>query len=277
MSDPAIEGHPTRSYDAWRARWLHAAAKWPGVSIEVLGSVGPPPAPLPLLVVRISPADPIRKPRRVVITAGIHGDEPAGVAAVTRLLEAPHEWAPILAHFDATIFPCANPTGFTRNHRTNGEGIDLNRTFDQPDPPPETAWIRDQLAPNSVNASFDAAIELHEDSDGEGFYLYELAEGPPYAGDHVVRAVAPLVAIDPRDVIEGFPAERGVIRPDPAMRPDGDSEGWPQALYSFRVGIPMCLTLETPSTMLPIERRAEILLVALKAALANDGRRSAAL
>jgi hypothetical protein len=244
------------------------------MSIEVLGSVGPPAAPLPLLSVRISSTNPRRTSRRVAITAGIHGDEPAGVAAVTRLLEAPQEWAPLLAPFDVTIFPCANPTGFTRNHRANSEGIDLNRTFDQHDPPPETAWIRAQLAPGGVHGAFDAAIEFHEDSDGEGFYLYELAEGPPYIADDVIRAVAPLAAIDPRDVIEGLPAERGVIRPDPAMRPDRHSEGWPQALYSFRAGIPSCLTLETPSKAFSIERRADVHLVALKVALGHKHLRS---
>ena len=274
MSGPAVVGHAARSYDAWRIRCLAAARRWPGGSVAVLGSVGPPASPLPVLSVRISATDPSRTPRRVAITAGIHGDEPAGVEAVTRLLEAPQEWAPRLAPFDMTIFPCANPTGFARNHRTNGEGIDLNRTFDQPDPPPEAAWIRAQLAPDGVHARFDTAIELHEDSDGEGFYLYELAEGPPYVGEDVVGAVTSLVAIDPRPLIEGFPAERGVIRLDPGALPTRSSEGWPQALYSFRAGIATCLTLESPSTILPIERRAEILLVALDAALAGDGRRS---
>lgn len=274
MSEPAPDAHAARSYDAWHTRWLDAASRWPGISIEVLGSVGPPPAPLPLLSVRISSTAPDRTPRRVAITAGIHGDEPAGVEAVTQLLETPREWAPLLAPFDVTIFPCANPTGFTRNHRANGDGIDLNRTFDQAHPPSETAWIRARIAPDGVHGAFDVAIELHEDSDGEGFYVYELAHGPPYVGDDVVGAVTSFVAIDPRPLIEGFPAERGVIRLDPGTLPAGPSDGWPQALYSYRVGISSCLTLETPSTLLPIERRANIHLVALKTALTGDGGRS---
>ncbi len=260
--------HAGRSYDAWQTRWLAAAPRWPSLSIEVLGSVGPASARLPLLWARLSSERPDGALRRVAITAGIHGDEPAGVEALTRLLETPEEWAPRLARFDVAIFPCANPTGFARNHRTNSAGVDLNRTFDQIDPPPETEWIRTRLAPNG-RAAFDAAIELHEDSDGEGFYLYELADGPPYAGDAVIGAVAPRVAIDPRADIEGLPAHRGVIRPDPAMLLDRVPVGWPQAFYSYHAGIRSCLTLETPSTKLPIGQRAEIHLVALKTALVN--------
>lgn len=207
-----------------------------------------------------------------MITAGIHGDEPAGVEAVTRLLETPREWGPRLAPFDVTIFPCTNPTGFSRNSRANGAGIDLNRTFDQVDPPLETGLIKARLAPNGSHPSFDAAIEFHEDSDGEGFYLYELATTPPHIGDDVVAAVAPLVNIDPRSVIEGLPAEGGVIRPDPVSLRDTLPGQWPQALYSAHTGIPSCLTLETPSTLLPIDRRAEIHLVALTAALAHRWR-----
>lgn len=264
-----MSGRAERSYDTWRARWLAAAPRWPNLSIEALGAVGPPSERLPVLWARIASSHPDGTLRRVAMTAGIHGDEPAGVEALTRLIEAPDEWGPRLARFDVAIFPCANPTGFTRNHRTNGAGIDLNRTFDQPHPPPETAWIRTRLAPDGRRPGFDTAIELHEDSDGEGFYLYELAHGPPYVGDALIDAVAPLVAIDPRSDIEGLPVKSGVIRPDPAALNRVDA-GWPQAVYSYRTGIRSCLTLETPSTLLPIDRRAEIHLVALKAALVHD-------
>jgi hypothetical protein len=137
----------------------------------------------------------------------------------------------------------------------------------------ETGLIKARLGPNGIQPSFDAAIEFHEDSDGEGFYLYELATGQPYVGDAVVAAVAPLVAIDPRPVIEGLPAEGGVIRPDPAALRDTLPGQWPQALYSVHSGIPSCLTLETPSTRLPLDLRAEIHLVALMAALAHRWRR----
>lgn len=242
------------------------------MSIEVLGSVGLPAAPFPLLSIRIPSADNGGVPRRVVITAGIHGDEPAGVEAVTRLIETPQEWSPRLAPFDVTIFPCLNPTGFSCNSRTNGAGIDLNRTFDQADPPLETGLIKTRLAANGRHPAFDAAIEFHEDSDGQGFYLYELATALPHIGDDVVAAVAPLVTIDPRSLIEGLPAKGGVIRPDPAGLRDTLPGQWPQALYSAHTGIPSCLTLETPSTLLPIDRRAEIHLVALTAALAHRWR-----
>src|SRR5262249_24471650 len=75
----------------------------------------------------ISPGE--RSPgSRIYISAGIHGDEPAGPLAARQLLEE-NEWPP-----DASLWllPCLNPTGFQLHRRENAEGIDLNRQYLQP-------------------------------------------------------------------------------------------------------------------------------------------------
>src|SRR5262245_27576815 len=62
---------------------------------------------------------------RVYISAGIHGDEPAGPLAVRQLLQE-NQWPTDISIW---LCPCLNPTGFASHHRENDEGIDLNREY----------------------------------------------------------------------------------------------------------------------------------------------------
>src|SRR5215207_11218581 len=63
--------------------------------------------------------------KRIYISAGIHGDEPAGPLAICRLLNQ-NTWPETAQLF---ICPCLNPTGFAANRRENSEGTDLNRQY----------------------------------------------------------------------------------------------------------------------------------------------------
>src|SRR5947209_20544740 len=75
--------------------------------------------------------------RRLYISAGIHGDEPAGPLAIRRLLQD-NRWP---ANLDLSVLPCLNPTGLARNTRENDEGIDLNREYLNPKAPETLAHI----------------------------------------------------------------------------------------------------------------------------------------
>src|SRR5579863_8134402 len=102
---------------------------------------------------------------RIHISAGTHGDEPAGPLAVLRLIQE-NRWPD-----NAEIFlvPCINPMGFTKNQRTNADGIDLNRDYRSP----KSAEIRAHIAWLERQPQFDLYLCLHEDWESHGFYLYE--------------------------------------------------------------------------------------------------------
>ena len=64
------------------------------------------------------PAAASQKPEvRIYISAGIHGDEPAGPLAALRLLQE-NRWP---EHAEIFLLPCLNPVGFTLNQRENAE------------------------------------------------------------------------------------------------------------------------------------------------------------
>lgn len=250
-----------RSYHEWLSRLR--AAEWPDLTLTVLGRVGPSSALRPLVALsRPSPTA-----STVALTAGIHGDEPGGVEALTQLLEHREEWSARLP-YGLLIFPCANPSGYERGTRTNHEGIDLNRQFDRAEAPLEVALIRAGLQQGAGPGGYRASIEFHEDVDTDGFYLYELTAGDrTRLGESIIRAVGKHWPINLRTEIEGRPAKHGVIRLDAGQLERIHSDRWPQAIYASRYGTPTCLTFETPIAGFSLEQRAAIHLTALGAAL----------
>jgi hypothetical protein len=192
-----------------------------------------------------------RRPLRVCLGAGIHGDEPAGVEAALRWLEAIPATGRRLPASELVIFPCLNPSGYERNSRSNADGVDLNRQYKNPRAPVEVRAVRRTLG----NRRFDLSVEFHEDVDSAGFYLYELIDRGRPIGRRLIGAAARRLPINHADEIEGADAEAGIIHRDRRAVRQRRSR-WPHALYLFHRGTPHCLTFETPVTV-SLSRRSD--------------------
>jgi murein peptide amidase A len=193
---------------------------------------------------------------RIYISAGIHGDEPAGPLAA-RLLLQENAWPPGL---EIRLCPCLNPTGFAMNRRENLDGLDLNRQYLTPEAEETLAhigWLQHQ-------PSFDLCLCLHEDWESQGFYLYELnPDGLPSLAEAMIARAAALCPIDRSEIIEGRPAQGGIIRPDldPRNRPQ-----WPEAFFLLTHKTRLSYTLEAPS-VLPMAVRVAVLVSVVRTAL----------
>ena len=55
-------------------------------------------------------------PRRALISAGIHGDEPAGIETICSFLEN-SRYEAHLDQWEITVLPCINPYGFENDTR----------------------------------------------------------------------------------------------------------------------------------------------------------------
>ena len=192
----------------------------------------------------------------VYLSGGIHGDEPAGPLALQQLIEA-DSWP---NHLDLWLCPCLNPTGFPLNRRENAAGLDLNRQYLHPEAPEtraHVAWLQQQ-------PDFDLALCLHEDWESNGFYLYEINRSTHAShSEAMIQEVSRVCPIDLSPEIEGRPASRGIIHPnpDPASRPQ-----WPEAFWLLTHKTRHSYTLEAPSDFeLPV--RVNALVAAVRAAL----------
>lgn len=195
--------------------------------------------------------------RRVYLSAGIHGDEPAGPLAMLQLLQE-NQWPDDVALW---VCPCLNPSGFALNRRENSGGIDLNRDYRHR----QSAEVRTHVQWLQQQPDFDLVLCLHEDWESHGFYLYEL--NPDHRrslAESIIEAVAAVCPVDPSPVIEDRPAQNGIIRPVFNLM---DRPQWPESLYLVGQG-KTCLsyTFEAPSDF-PMATRVAALVIAVRAAL----------
>ncbi len=100
----------------------------------------------------------------VTISAGIHGDERSGPAALLYAAER----GLLDERFAYRLWPCLNPTGYDAGTRASIDGIDINRTFGRGGSSPEAKAV---IMANR-DLKFALAIDLHEDCDEEAFYFY---------------------------------------------------------------------------------------------------------
>jgi len=203
---------------------------------------------------RVGPVAAGRK--RIHISTGIHGDEPAGPLAALRLLQE-NRWP---ANTELFLIPCLNPDGFTLNKRENADGIDLNRDYRNP----KSAETRRHIAWLERQPEFDLYLCLHEDWESHGFYLYEQNPDERLSlAEPMIEAVKPVCPVDLSDVIEDRAAHGGIIRPIllPQERPD-----WPEALYHITHKSRQGYTLEAPSDF-PLQTRVNALVAAVNAAV----------
>ena len=139
-----------------------------------------------------------RTPRRVLITGGMHGDEPAGVEAVLQFLERDN--TTLLKNFSFLVIPCINPYGYVHNTRETLDNIDINRAFES-DGLSEVAIVKEALG----QTQFSLAIDFHEDYDATGFYIYEGKRDEQYIGPKLAIAAKAIGPIDPDDPGEDAP------------------------------------------------------------------------
>ncbi len=182
---------------------------------------------------------------RVYVSAGVHGDEPAGVFALMEMLAEgcfgdEIEWR---------ICPVMNPTGLTTGTRANAQGVDLNRDYlrqASDEVRGHVEWLQRQPVP-------DVFLSLHEDWESTGFYLYEIQKCACASVAHSILASASaVIEPEPSALIDDHQVrEPGWIFHEPRSDFPGD---WPEAIYMAELGTRVSYTLETPSS-LALERR----------------------
>ncbi|MBI3870517.1 MAG: M14 family metallocarboxypeptidase [Verrucomicrobia bacterium] len=194
--------------------------------------------------------------RNVYISAGIHGDEPAGLRAIVRLL-VDDRWPESV---NCWLVPCLNPGGFEKSTREDEDGVDLNRDYKTL----RTSRVRSHIAWLKEQPAFDLALLLHEDWESGGFYIYELnPDSQPSIAEAMVRAVAKNCPIEVAAEIDGRPASGGMIR---FVGRIPERSEWPEALWLIENKTRHNYTLEAPSDF-PLDLRAEALAIAVQAAM----------
>jgi len=173
------------------------------------------------------------------LSAGIHGDEPAGPLAALELMKK----GMFTENIHWFVCPALNPGGLALGSRENRQHIDLNRDYFQLqslEVASHVKWLARIPTP-------DLFVSLHEDWESEGFYFYEinLSEDKPERAEGLLAAVSEIFPPEPGPEIDGHDV-RGpgwIYHSADADLPDS----WPEAIYLAKKGCPLSFTFETPS------------------------------
>ena len=195
---------------------------------------------------------------RALISAGIHGDEPGGIESILKFLKN-SEYLDYINEWEITLLPCINPYGYEFGTRTNHQGKDLNRLFKLKNPPLEVIF-----AQSILETDFKLIIDLHEDNESHGYYLYQTGLCNKYEkiGLEILNSLEGIMPINLETEIAGSQAHQGVIGKELEIF---SMDWWPMALYGLSKGTQMCLTLET-SSLFDMETRVHAHLTAIKTA-----------
>lgn len=183
---------------------------------------------------------------QVYISAGIHGDEPAGPLALLDLMKVGF----FSEEITWTICPALNPGGLLLGTRENRSRVDLNRDYfskSSLEIAAHSAWLLRRPVQ-------DLFISLHEDWESTGFYFYEinLCEDKPERAAAIHAAVSPYFLPEHGPEIDGHE-----VREDGWICHCAEAdlpESWPEAIYLAKNGCNLSFTLETPSAMNLSER-----------------------
>jgi len=236
-SEPNIEGYLRGTFDVDRyLRSVQLAGQEAGFIVE---HMYPKRVPYPILAMRRVCPNP---KATLYLSAGMHGDEPAGSIALLRLLRN----HPLPDELSYWIFPLLNPVGMALNQRENAAGLDINRDykrFQTAEAKAHRKWLERHVE------RFDLAVLLHEDWESKGFYLYEVNPTCERSvADAILDAVRPVLNIDEDEQIDGHPADRGVIQPDKdSVEKHLPGDSYPEALWLVDHFTRHSYTLETPS------------------------------
>ncbi len=128
---------------------------------------------------------PLEEPKyEVLLTGGVHGDEPAGVEIMVQMIETlaedPQKYESM--YFD--IVPIVNPWGWSHDIRFDRDGRDVNRDFAS-FTSQEAMIMREFVA----GKQYDLIVDHHEYADGTGFFMYQLANPSQSVSREVIEAV----------------------------------------------------------------------------------------
>ena len=223
------------------------------VPIELIGSVhAKKNINWPIYQIRLTSS--AHTPRRVLITGGMHGNEPAGVEAVLQFLARDN--TTLLKEFSFLVIPCVNPYGYVHNTRETLNGVDINRAFETENVA-EVAIVKKALG----QTQFSLTIDFHEDYDATGFYLYEGKRDEKYIGPRLATAAKAVGTLDPDDPGEDAPdLAEGVYKVATAWGTQG------LAPYLLHFHSEHVIISETP-TVWQLEQRAALHLMILDTAL----------
>ncbi|EQC42991.1 zinc carboxypeptidase [Bacteriovorax sp. BSW11_IV] len=189
-----------------------------------------------------------RKKYRIMISSGVHGNEPMGVITAMNFLETLLKNRDEFKDFEFTFIPMINPTGLIDSTRRTRADIDLNRSFKDGHWVEASSALRELLAKDS---DFDMAIDLHGANTKSEFFAIKADEDRGLARE-ALKSLQKKDLLFPKteegERLNEFPGQNGsytLFSPGETL---SQSLGTLKTYYN-NLGIPYSYTLEYPGML----------------------------
>lgn len=211
--------------------------------ISEIGHVPYPERSYP--IVRLARRLPLVNRPTVCIAAGFHGEEPAGPIAIHKHIDEILQTVRV-KKLNLILYPCANPWGYDRGIR-NPPGSEATNWFTHE--PKGVARESEIIKRDMEQFSIDYYLDLHEDDENVGLYLY--AFGSRDLAKRVLNAMAGQIPIEPKPKMDDPSIANAEIHDGIVWDAhDGSSEDW----MSHR-GAKLSVCTETPWVNIPLPKR----------------------
>ncbi|MCC7109289.1 MAG: DUF2817 domain-containing protein [Deltaproteobacteria bacterium] len=194
---------------------------------------------LPIDVARFASA---RQPPalRVLVTGGVHGDEPCGASSALLLIEQLAANPAMRQDIEWVVVPVVNPRALVNGTRETPEGIDINR--EGKDDPSDPLEIDAMQALHKQSGPFALALDLHSGkSDRNGFWVLQQSRD---AGDDIAPDAVGRFATE-------WPVLHGDARPYNLSDPGVATSANPGTLKGLAIdhGARWAATVEAPGSI----------------------------
>lgn len=175
----------------------------------------------------------------LLITAGFHGNEPAGPLGLIRFMK---KYNNLLNKANITFVPLVNPIGLMKFRRGGQDGLDTNRGF-VPCSIHYPLSVEGKILMKNREVLLDAAadghVSMHEDPEGQGFFIYSWEKEPGIIGNDMVEFGKKYLPVATEEYLKrkGHNSKNGLV-----LNENHSSFG--ELVES--AGLPISVTIETP-------------------------------
>jgi predicted deacylase len=182
---------------------------------------------------------------KVVIIAGLHGDEPGGPQGILDFFERKNLG---VLKKNLLLIPVMNPDGYINFDREDEDDKDLNRQWNKDKVKPAIRTVKQVV----IDYKPDFMLSLHEDPNADGFYLYPSKNADKDSVDYIQKFLHSNLQPVSKKTVYGDRVKKGII----TKTSNTPKHYASMEKYFEKRGIPN-VTLELP-TDLPIEQRKKI-------------------
>lgn len=184
--------------------------------------------------------------KNILISAGVHGNESAGVATVLNFIQKniynPH----VRNNFNIVIIPYLNPGGLKNNVRRLNNDIDLNRTFTEDLEQGPTRMIQDSLR----GETFAVALDLHEAPFRDKFFVIKSKKDDQLITRNVLETINKDYLYTSDDYPGHMPSATDPNKNSYVLYGPGEAQsfntGTVKGFYFSELGVEYSYTLEAP-------------------------------